>query len=473
VHWDGTSWTITVLDPSVTQNYLYAVWTDAPDDVWAVGAAGVIVHYDGSGWSSVVAGNGNSPTLFSLWGSGPSDVWAAGVSGTVLHWNGHAWSTQANAGDDINNVWGLGTGDIWLVSPNGGILHGDGSQWASSASGAATDLVGIWGSAAAGLWVVGSGGTALHNASPPAGGGTFVQVDGGSGLPSSDGGSGAQATLLTLATGAVPTGIAVDSTSVYWTNQGTPANGYQDGTVMKIPIGGGTATTLASSQDAPQSIAVDSVNVYWGNTRTAGSIMKVPIGGGAAPTALASLGTSFPISLALSGGNVYFTNGSLWEVTTGGGSPTMLAPAASFGVAATTTEVLWASSQGTVMSEPVSGSGAPIALASGQGGPYSIAVSGTNVYFTDSSTSELLRVPLAGGAAAPTMLSTDADEAPIATDGTNVYFTDGIGDVLMVSVGGGTITTLATGQYPVTFAVDSVNLYWTSQGDNVMQMRKP
>jgi len=26
----------------------------------------------------------------------------------------------------------------------------------------------------------------------------------------------------------------------------------------------------------------------------------------------------------------------------------------------------------------------------------------------------------------------------------------------MVSVGGGTITTLATGQYPVTFAVDSV-----------------
>jgi hypothetical protein len=218
---------------------------------------------------------------------------------------------------------------------------------------------------------------------------------------------------------------------------------------------------------------VDSVNVYWGNTRTAGSIMKVPIGGGAAPTALASLGTSFPISLALSGGNVYFTNGSLWEVTTGGGSPTMLAPGASFGVAATTTEVLWASSQGTVMSEPVSGSGAPIALASGQGGPYSIAVSGTNVYFTDSSTSELLRVPLAGGAAAPTMLSTDADEAPIATDGTNVYFTDGIGDVLMVSVGGGTITTLATGQYPVTFAVDSVNLYWTSQGDNVMQMRKP
>jgi hypothetical protein len=304
-------------------------------------------------------------------------------------------------------------------------------------------------------------------------GGTPVQVDGGPGLPSSDGGSGIQATLLTLATGAVPTGIAVDSTSVYWTNQGTPANGYQDGTVMKIPIGGGTATTLASSQDAPQSVAVDSVNVYWGNTATAGSIMKVPIGGGASPSALASLGTSFPVAIAVSGGNVYFTNGSLWEVSTGGGSLTMFAPDASFGVAATTTEVLWASSQGTVMSEPLSGSGARVALALGQGGPYSIAVSGTNAYFTDSSNSELLSVPLAGGAAAPTTLSTDANEAPIATDGTNVYFTDGIGDVLMVPVGGGASTTLTTGQYPVTFAVDSVNVYWTSQGDNVMQMRRP
>jgi hypothetical protein len=43
----------------------------------------------------------------------------------------------------------------------------------------------------------------------------------------------------------------------------------------------------------------------------------------------------------------------------------------------------------------------------------------------------------------------------------------------MVPVGGGTISALATGQYPVSFAVDSVNLYWTSEGDNVMQTRKP
>ena len=112
VHWDGTSWTVTVLDPSVTQNYLYAVWADAPDDVWAVGGGGAIVHYDGAAWSSVVTGNGANATLFSVWGSGPDDVWAAGASGTVVHWNGKTWTQQANAGYDVNNVWGGDDGQM-------------------------------------------------------------------------------------------------------------------------------------------------------------------------------------------------------------------------------------------------------------------------------------------------------------------------------------------------------------------------
>jgi len=48
--------------------------------------------------------------------------------------------------------------------------------------------------------------------------------------------------LVTLATGnSQPRHIAVDATSVYWTND-------HDGTVMKIAKGGGTFTTLASGQ---------------------------------------------------------------------------------------------------------------------------------------------------------------------------------------------------------------------------------
>lgn len=71
----------------------------------------------------------------------------------------------------------------------------------------------------------------------------------------------------TLASGqGGPYGIAVDSTSVYWTN-------YAGGTVMKVSIGGGTPTALASGQSLPPGIAVDSTRVYW---TSGGSVMMAP-----------------------------------------------------------------------------------------------------------------------------------------------------------------------------------------------------
>jgi hypothetical protein len=55
----------------------------------------------------------------------------------------------------------------------------------------------------------------------------------------------------------------VDDTSVYWTNYGAseePTN--TDGRGMKVPLGGGTPVTLASSQHDPSALAVDPSGVY-------------------------------------------------------------------------------------------------------------------------------------------------------------------------------------------------------------------
>ncbi len=84
-------------------------------------------------------------------------------------------------------------------------------------------------------------------------------------------------TPITLASGqSGPWSIAVDATSVYWTNSGGAGNG--PGTVMKVPLGGGTPITLASGQGAPAGIAVDTTSVYWtdftGGTNN-GTVMKL------------------------------------------------------------------------------------------------------------------------------------------------------------------------------------------------------
>jgi hypothetical protein len=76
---------------------------------------------------------------------------------------------------------------------------------------------------------------------------------------------------MVLASGqAYPAATAVDATSIYWTAEG-------DGTVMKLPLAGGTPTVLASVPGSPgagKGIAVDATSVYWTDW-TSGKVMKV------------------------------------------------------------------------------------------------------------------------------------------------------------------------------------------------------
>jgi hypothetical protein len=64
-------------------------------------------------------------------------------------------------------------------------------------------------------------------------------------------------TPVTLASGqSGPIVLAVDAACAYWANHG-------DGTVMKVPLDGGTPTLIASGQPLIEAIAVDATSVYW------------------------------------------------------------------------------------------------------------------------------------------------------------------------------------------------------------------
>ena len=60
---------------------LAAVWGPSPDDLWAVGSAGAIAHFDGESWRQVAHQKIGSPYLrlfVAVHGTSSTDVWAVG-----------------------------------------------------------------------------------------------------------------------------------------------------------------------------------------------------------------------------------------------------------------------------------------------------------------------------------------------------------------------------------------------------------
>jgi hypothetical protein len=168
--------------------------------------------------------------------------------------------------------------------------------------------------------------------------------------------------------------------------------------LLSLPVVGGTATTLATGPDAVTGIAVDSDGVYFIDVVGAASypvsfIGKVPLTGGAVVELAANL-TVQPVALAVSGGNVYWTDagGAINRVSTAGGDVAVLATGQGhlFNIAADASGVYWTTGQTTIdcgttggsIGALLVGSAAPTTLASSFDNLGSLLVSGGSVYFT-------------------------------------------------------------------------------------------
>src|SRR5262245_26005951 len=78
-------------DPLPQGNILRGVWGTSATDVWAVGEAATLLHFDGSTWRRINFGT-DVTNIESVWGSAPDDVWAAGNYGVIVHWDGSTWT---------------------------------------------------------------------------------------------------------------------------------------------------------------------------------------------------------------------------------------------------------------------------------------------------------------------------------------------------------------------------------------------
>jgi photosystem II stability/assembly factor-like uncharacterized protein len=93
--------------------------------VWAVGHAGVALHFDGQSWS--VLPTGTRRNLNHLYSKGPSDVWFVGDQGVLLHYDGRQF-VPADSGVSSDLDWTLGVSTpagthLWAAGDPATLLH--------------------------------------------------------------------------------------------------------------------------------------------------------------------------------------------------------------------------------------------------------------------------------------------------------------------------------------------------------------
>ncbi|MDD3642113.1 MAG: T9SS type A sorting domain-containing protein [Candidatus Krumholzibacteria bacterium] len=148
----GWDWTATCRLKSCS---LKDIWGSSENDIFAVGDWGLILHYDGDGWTLI-----DDRTIYpwtatmnyrGVWGTGPDDVYITASYG-ILHYDGSRLEWQSDLVG--TNIWGTGPDDIF-VTYNTRIYHYDGVSWSLMERDENTALAGIHGNSRDNIYAAG------------------------------------------------------------------------------------------------------------------------------------------------------------------------------------------------------------------------------------------------------------------------------------------------------------------------------
>jgi hypothetical protein len=264
-----------------------------------------------------------------------------------------------------------------------------------------------------------------------------------------------------LAPGSMLTGVAVDTTSVYFT-QACGAFAC----AMRIPKSGGTPVELGSAGMWPvtSGIAVDATSVYFSTGY--GDMLSVPLAGGS-PVTLGTLNGPV-VDVAAGATSVYGLasgmadggcGGGIGSVPkTGGGAATQIGYACfASGLAVDSSAAYWCA-QGILEATPVQPPAISVQI--GQCYPGTSVVADSTSVYSQTGSLAIASVPKTGGTATTLVAQSLASPtAPLALDATDLYWASS-NAIMKVPKAGGTPVTVAVPAQASALAVDDTNVYW-------------
>lgn len=136
------------------------IWGSSASNVYTANYLG-IWRYNGSAWAHIPEARNRS--FFDVYGSGAGNVFAVGADGLIMRYNGTAWSAERFDGDSVvaepldapaiparriilRALWGLPSMSFTVaVGDSGTVLYHDGTQWNDFPLDMDATLTDVWG----------------------------------------------------------------------------------------------------------------------------------------------------------------------------------------------------------------------------------------------------------------------------------------------------------------------------------------
>lgn len=151
VFFDGTSFV--EQESNITSDLYDVSFVDA-NNGWACAKDGKIIYFDGTAWTTMTSNT--TKQLNGIHMLSATNGWAVGKDGTIMHYNGSAWASQTSGTTkELTKVCAVDANHAWAVSKGGDIVFYNGSAWAVQESGTAKDIYDVGFASANYGWAVG------------------------------------------------------------------------------------------------------------------------------------------------------------------------------------------------------------------------------------------------------------------------------------------------------------------------------